>query len=239
MTAKTTEHYISPGEAKANARAGLLPLHVTHRDGHWDSFVRLMRRTLPFVAVILGGLTAFWPLLNSTEVSFTLSKDDVASSDGKVRMTNLKYVGTDEINRLFKVTAASGLQDDPANPRIKLTNIQAEMDIEPGIPAFARARTGIYRMKEGSLSLIGGVFVETANGYKLNMAGAEVDLHSKVAVGQGSINGLSPIGTLKAGRMELFVSERTGIFGGGIQLHITPKRPASKAALEAGDENRI
>jgi len=232
MVATTPEHYSSKEKAKEDARSALLPRETYGSNRAWDRFIAVMRILLPILAIILGGVTALWPFLNETEVSFTLSRDDVAEGDGRVRMTNLKYVGTDADNRLFTVRAKSGEQDDPSAPRIRLTDIEAEMSIDPTLPAKVNARTGIYRMREGSLSLVGGVHLETGNGYILDMAGADIDLKARTAKGQGKITGQSELGTLEANRMSIIVKERTGLFEGGVKMRITPKRPDGSTNTE-------
>ncbi|MCJ9428125.1 LPS export ABC transporter periplasmic protein LptC [Kordiimonas marina] len=227
---QTPEHFTSERAARTEARAALMPVpHASAESPAWDRFIRLMRVTLPASAAILGAVTVLWPFLNDTEVSFTLSKDDVAKSDGQIRMTKMRYTGTDSVNRLFKVEAAAGIQDTPSSPRIRLSDIRAEMEVEPGVKAHVSARTGIYRMKESTLSLVGGVHVETGNGYRLDMAGAEVDLKAHTATGQGEINGQSKLGTIRAGHMEIIADKEEGTFSGGIDIHITPERPGSPA----------
>ena len=108
--------------------------------GTWDKFIKAMQITLPITAVILGTVTMLWPFLNDNEVSFTLSTDDVAEGNSSVRMTNMRYVGTDAVNRLFEVEAASGFQDHPSAPRIKLSDIRASMKLdEAGLGGLTRA----------------------------------------------------------------------------------------------------
>lgn len=222
----TGDHFTSTERAREEAMAALSPVVMGPSSPYWDRFIAVMRITLPLLALLLGGITLLWPVLNETEVSFTLSKDEVAKSDGIIRMTKLSYVGTDAVDRIFRVQAAAGQQEDPQAPRVRLTDIRAEMELEAGNPATVTARTGIYRMKESSLSLVGGVHVNTANGFKLDMAGAEIDLKGHKATGQGTINGSSDLGTLEAGRMEILVDAREGFFDGGVRLHIKPRRPS-------------
>lgn len=218
-----TEHKTTPATGRgAHMRA---PLERPAINGHWDSFIKAMQVILPVTALILGAITMLWPFLNDQEVSFTLSTDDVAKGDSSVRMTNMQYVGTDAIDRLFTVKAASGFQDNPNAPRIRLSDIQAEMLLEGAGPATVSARTGIYRAEESTLSLVGGVHLVTGNGYTLDMAGAEVDLKSHVATGQGTVKGVAKLGTLEAGRVRILVDDEEGIFDGGVRLHITPKKP--------------
>lgn len=228
MAETITNHYDSEERAKNDARNALLPKPIIKESPLWDQFVSFMRITLPIFALILGTVTVLWPFINEKEVSFTLSKDDVTQGDGRVRMTNLQYVGTDNDNRLFTVTADSGEQADPNAERVKLTGITAEMEIEPRIPAIVNARTGIYRMKERTLSLIGGVHLETGNGYTLDMLGADVDLKTRSAEGQGSIIGTSDLGEIRASRMTIQVKEQIGLFEGGVKMRIIPQRLTSK-----------
>jgi hypothetical protein len=222
---QSDNRFNSQDHARETALAALSPSAVVPTSPAWDSFVLAMRLLLPAAALILGGITIAWPSINEREVSFTLSQEEVARSDGVIRMTNPRYVGTDAVDRLFRVSAASGQQDNANAPRIRLTDIHAEMALDPGQMATVQARTGIYRMKEGTLSLVGGVHVRTETGYALDMAGAEVDLKAHKATGQGTINGTSELGALEAGRMEIRVDEREGSFEGGVKLHIKPRRP--------------
>jgi hypothetical protein len=223
------EHFHSQEKAREQALEALRPSANGSPRTNWDTFIRLMQIILPVGALILGSITISWPFLNDTEVSFTLSKDDVARSDGVIRMTNMSYVGTDARDRLFKVQANAGEQDTPTAPRIRLTDIEAEMELEPGNGATVVARTGIYRTQENSLSLVGGVNLQTENGYHLEMDGAEIDLRARTAIGQGNVIGRSELGVLTAAEVNLNVQERGAVFDGGVSLKITPKRPAGNA----------
>lgn len=224
------DHYHSPQKAREAALEALRPRETRHGGIEWDGFIRLMQIFLPISALILGTVTIGWPFLNDTEVSFTLSKDDVARSDGVIRMTNMNYVGTDAKDRLFRIHAEAGEQDNPSAPRVRLTDIHAEMELDANQQAKVDARTGIYRVRDNSLSLVGGVALETGNGYFLEMAGAEIDLKARSATGQGDIIGRADLGTLKAARMSLNVREKEAVFDGGVSLHIVPKRPTAAAA---------
>jgi len=230
LSSPVKDHYQSLERAREVAKEGLRPAMSADGRTNWDGFIRLMQIFLPISALILGTITIGWPFLNDAEVSFTLSKDDVARSDGIIRMTNMNYVGTDAKDRLFRIHANSGEQDNPSAPRVRLTDIRAEMELEEGQLATVNARTGILRTKTNSLSLIGGVNLATGNGYTLQMAGAEIDLRSRSATGQGDVTGSSDLGQLKAARMSLNVKEKEAVFEGGVSLHITPRRPSSDPA---------
>lgn len=195
------------------------------KEARWDTFIHIMRYFLPVAAAIIGSITMLWPFLNDNEVSFNLSTDDVTKGDTSIHMTNMHYVGTDKVDRLFHVQAATGLQDSPASPRVKLTNIRAEMALDESGTARVEARTGIYRTRESTLSLVGGVKLVTGNGYALEMAGAEIDLKDHTATGQGAIKGVAKLGHMEANRVTIFADREEAIFEGGIKIHIEPKRP--------------
>jgi lipopolysaccharide export system protein LptC len=225
MVNTTGDHYQSEERAREEARRALLPVARARTSAAWDSFIRLMRITLPIGALVLGSITILWPYIDDKEVSFTLSTDDVAKGDSSIKMTNMHYVGTDAVDRLFHVEAASGLQDSPNAPRITLSDIKAEMALDDTGLATVTARTGIYRVDDATLSLVGGVHMITGNGYALDMAGAEVNLRNHIAVGQGSITGRSKLGTLGASQVTIYADEEEGIFEGGVKLRVVPKRP--------------
>lgn len=229
------DHYHSAERAREEAIEALRPAPTSAASPHWDKFIRFMQMFLPVSALILGTITVGWPFLNDAEVSFTLSKDDVAQSDGVIRMTNLNYVGTDEKDRLFRIHATNGEQDTPDAPRVRLTDIHAEMELLPGQIATVDARRGIFRTRDNSLSLVGGVNLATGNGYFMEMAGAEIDVRTRSATGQGDVKGRADLGTLEAARMSLNVQDKEAIFEGGVKLHIVPKRPDESSGTQSGN----
>jgi len=236
MPATTTDHFSSEERARDEARRALLPVARHQTSPLWDSFIHVMKIFLPIGALVLGLLTVLWPYLDDREVAFTLSTDDVAKGESSIRMTNMHYVGTDAVNRLFHVQAASGLQDSPNASRVTLSDIRAEMALDGTGTATVSARTGFYRIPDATLSLVGGVQLITGNGYSLDMAGAEIDLNNHIATGQGSITGRSQIGSLAASHMVIYADEEKGIFDGGVKLRIIPQRPKNDKPLDGAPQ---
>ncbi|WP_374763068.1 LPS export ABC transporter periplasmic protein LptC [Yunchengibacter salinarum] len=230
----THRHYQSTDAARERARAALSPRPAVKTGTGWDRFVAAMRLLLPLAALILGGVTALWPMLNDREVSFTLARDEVAASDGKVRMTDLTYTGTDAVDRLFTLQAARGVQDNPGAPRVSLEDIRARMSLKPDDPARLTAKRGIYMIREDRLTLSGTVDLSTGSGYHLSMLEATVNLKDHSAVGRGAITGTAPLGRLTADRLAIDVDDRSGVFSGDVRLHITPKRPPDHSGKSEG-----
>jgi len=230
--AKTKDHVPDEDSARVVARSALLPKKIAANTGEWDRFVLLMRKVLPALAVILALVTMGWPLINNDEVSFTLSREEVAKSNDVILMKNLVYVGTLSADRVFRLEAAEGRQDSPTTPRIVLTDIVARMDIEDGVEAHVSAGQGVYHTGEDILRIAEQVTLETSNGYTLSMTGAEVFLKNQRAIGSGPVVGKTPLGRLDAGRVEIIVQDAEGVFDGGVKLKIIPRRTTTKVSPE-------
>lgn len=218
------EHFSSEELARSQARAALLPKPQAANGRGWSSFVVVMRRTLPAIAIIFGISALFWPFLQKQEVSFTLSREEVAKSDGVVMMQNLVYVGTLDNMQIFRLEAKEGVQDSPAAPRIKLTAIKASMELPQGIKVSFQAGQGMYETKSEILSIAETVTLTTTNGYQLSMNGAVINIKEQTAVGNGPIIGITPVGSLTAGHVEILADDQEAKFSGGVKLRIKPKK---------------
>jgi len=227
MARPTSDHFLSSDEARRRAREALSPRRqVKYGPDLWSSVIGFLRVALPLAALGLGAVTLAWPFLNTTEVAFTLAKDEVAEGDGRVLLKNLRYVGTDAQNRRFRIAAREGEQSNPDARRVVLRGIDADITLEPETPLAATANQGVYRIDDGTLVLGGDVTI-TSRAYQLTMGGAEVNLKSKIADGDGDIRGDGPLGTLSADRMRVDVDQQVGSFEGNVRLYITPARPVS------------
>lgn len=218
------EHFDSEELARARAREALLPKAQIKNGGAWSSFVVVMRVILPAIAIIFGLAAMSWPFLQKQEVSFTLSKDEVAKSDGVVVMQNLAYVGTLDNMQIFRLEAEEGLQDSPAAPRIKLTAIKASMDLPDGVRVSFQAGQGIYETQPEILTIAETVTLVTTNGYELKMSGAVINIKEQTAIGKGPITGITPVGTLSAGGVEIMADDQEVKFSGGVKMRIEPRK---------------
>lgn len=219
-----TEHFDSEELARTHAREALLPLPQGEINLGWNKFVVVMRIVLPLTAIIFGLAAMSWPILQNREVSFTLSREEVAKSDGVVMMQNLVYVGTLDDMQIFRLEAKEGLQDSPAAPRIKLTTIKASMELPDGVQLSFAAGEGVYETKTEVLAIDGTVTLATTNGYHLTMNGVDVNIKEQRAIGKGPITGTTPVGFLTAGRVEISAQDEEANFMGGVHLRIEPKK---------------
>ena len=82
----------------------------------------------------------------------------------------------------------------------------------------------MYETKEEILSIAETVTLTTTNGYQLSMNGAVVNIKEQTAVGKGPIVGITPVGSLTAGRVEILASDQEVTFSGGVALRIKPSK---------------
>lgn len=235
MATTTPEHYGSTNEARINARAALVPRQIGSVSSRWDNLVSVLRLVLPASAGLLASAMLIWPFLSSTEASFTLSQDEVADGDGRVRMTNLEYVGTDSKDRLFTIRASEGEQIDPSDEVVSLTEIGADMALSSKMPLSVVADTGFYRLRNESLELA-QVILTIGPDYRLDMRSARIDLKARTVTGDADIVGLSPLGRISADQLSVKVDDRIGTFKGRVRMQITPRRTLPQPAPKSGEE---
>ena len=188
----------------------------------YDRYVLFMRLFLTVVALVLVIILGLWPAFNDEEVSFTLSYEDVAASDDQIRMVNPRYVGKDAFDRVFTISAASGLQDSPDDPRIRLEKISASLDFEENFRVIASSRSGTYFVDQGYLELGGDVVLETTDGYRFTGGTARFDLSKHTASSQEEISGYGPLGRFRADRFEIRIDEKRTIFEGRVNMRLDP-----------------
>ncbi len=194
----------------------------------YDRYVLGMRIFLTLVAAGIAVLLGIWPALNEREVSFTLSYEDVAESDDQIRMINPRFVGKDRLDRVFTVSASSGLQDTPDDPRVRLENISASLDLGDGVRIVATSKSGTYFVDQNLLELGGDVVLETTDGYRFTASKARFDLEKNIASSRDALGGYGPLGRFLSAHFEIRVDEKIAIFEGGIRMRLDPKGGGGK-----------
>ena len=213
------EKVIKPGKGQLLRRRFV----ALARSGQiYDRYVLSMRLFLTVTALSLVALLGLWPAFNDEEISFTLSYEDVAASDDQIRMVNPRYVGKDAFDRVFTISAASGLQDTPDDPRIRLEKISASLELEENVRVLATSRSGTYFVDQGYLELGGDVVLETTDGYRFTGGTARFDLSKHTASSEEEISGYGPLGRFRAGRFEIRINEKSTIFEGGVRMQLDP-----------------
>jgi len=229
------DKYDSNNQARTQARAALAPRPIGDVSSGWDRITTALRIVLPLLATGLALVMIILPFLSNNEASFTLSKEEVTEGDGRIRMKNLIYQGRDSKARLFTVRAAEGEQEDPSDNVISLSDVTAEVDIDPKTPLTVQAEQGLYRISNETMDLV-QVRIITGNGYVLSMRSAKVDLKAQTAEGESDVSGRGPLGTVTADSLSLDMAKRISRFEGRVRVSVIPKRTKPKPPPSSAEE---
>jgi lipopolysaccharide export system protein LptC len=187
----------------------------------WDRFAKLMRFVLPLAAaaILIAGLT--WPLLQEREFSFILSKDEVDMAGDRMRLGAAVYRGQDDEGRPFVIRAGRGLQQSSADPRVVLTDLEAELQMREGLAEVIAPR-GVYDLEDETLFVDGPVVVRRADGYRLSTFDVMVDVPARTVIGEGRVEGSHPLGSFAGDQLTARLDERTVVLEGNTHMRIDP-----------------
>ncbi len=212
------------------APPGLAGLQARGREGAaghtvgYSNFVGIMRYGLPLVALLLLGLVVVWPLATGREEGFRISFSDAPDLDGSLRMVNARYLGVDDRNQPYTVTAAEASQSEPNSPLVVLQDISADVFIDGGDGQWfaLTAREGLYERDARFLDLAGDVSIFSDQGHEFHTDRVHVDLGARTADGDAPVQGQSPLGLLEAGNFQVDDDRQILLFGGGVKMTIFP-----------------
>ncbi len=187
-----------------------------------DHLIKGFRIILPAAALALLLALVLWPVLEQQEVAFTLSYEDVESSDDKIRMVRPQYVGTDSRGRIFSVSAENGFQDSPEDLRVYLEDIVANFQLADSATASVNSDSGLFYPDRQHLEMEGQVSFDTSDGYHIGASAVEVDLIQNAAWSDAPLSGSGPIGNFTAGSFRISIEDRSVIFAGGVKMTLLP-----------------
>lgn len=219
----------TPGSAH---RARLASFQARAREGaalntaRYSTFVGFMRYALPAVAALLLGLVVIWPLVSGREDGFRITFSDAEGVDSSLRMRNARFIGTDDQNQPFTITASEASQPEPDSMLVNLTDLNADMFVEKGDTEWLAlsANEGTYQREERWLELLGAVTLFSDQGHEFHTEQTHVDLANGVATGDLPLAGQGPLGILDAGNFRFIDSGDTMFFGNGVKVVIHPRR---------------
>ena len=219
-----------PANPPGNPAPRLAGLQVQSREGAagrtvgYSNFVGFMRYALPLGALLLLGLVVIWPLVTGREDGFRISFSDAPNLDGSLRMVNARYLGVDNRNQPYTVTAAEASQSQPNSPFVTLQDISADvfLDDRRGQWLALTAREGLYQRDERYLDLAGDVSIFSDQGHEFHTARAHVDLAARTADGDAPLDGQGPLGLLQAGNFFFDDNAQSMFFGGGVEMTVFP-----------------
>lgn len=194
-----------------------LPKRVRKRSvGVYSRFVGMMKYLMPVLAVVLLAAVFFWPQFISTKKQATNSVLQTFKPDdlNNFQMVAPNFVGTDDKNRPYRVTAELARMENRDSDIIKLQKPKADITLENGQWIAVTARDGVFHQKDKQIELIGDVNVYHDAGYTFKTEYAHIDVTNGTAEGNKPVAASGPKGTLTAEGFKITDKGKTVVFTG-------------------------
>ncbi len=181
----------------------------------YSRFVQLTKLLLPLIAVILVVMIVIWPHLRADSKRFSIGFSNIELSEAKdPSMINARYIGTDNDNQPFSVTADIAKKTDDVTQSILLELPKADITLNDGSWLVLTSQTGVYDRPTQYLELEGAVNLFHDSGYEMHTDAAGVDLSNGSAQGHTPVQGQGPFGSIESEGFRLIDKGKTIIFTG-------------------------
>ena len=185
----------------------------------YSRFVSVMKVLLPALAVALLGVVVAWPQINP-------DKDFKAGFAGintrnvdTTSMAKPRYLGVDEKNHPYTVTADVATEVDPAQSVVALDAPKADMVTNDGSGVVVVGNAGYYRRQQQIMDVVGDVQMYHDKGYEAHTASARIDFGADKVTGDEPVTGNGPAGRLDGESFMLLDKGRTVFLNG--KSHMT------------------
>ena len=214
----------TPGRRGFRADARLGREAIAHVGARYSRFVGFMKFALPLGAAVLIGTIVAWPdpYQRGEDIPFSLAEISMGES-GEPGLESVRYVGKDDRNQPFVITAGRVVPDATDPERFALKDLQADITIEDGTWVTLIADAGIYQRDQRKLALAGHVSIFSDEGFEIRTPTAEIDLAKGHAIGHDPVHGQGPFGNLDAASFRLIDKGERIIFEGDVSLVVYPR----------------
>jgi lipopolysaccharide export system protein LptC len=188
-----------------------------------DRIISLLRAILPLAIGALFAFLVLAPLVERSELSFLLDKDNVEIAPEAMRVDDAIYRGKDSRNRAFTLQAGRAVQRSTDSPVVELSDLTARLLLDSG-PGELQADNGEYHIDNEEIEVIGPILFESANGYRLVTRDVDINLRDRTMRSRGRVNGRTPVGTFEADSLASDLDAKTVTLEGNAKLRIEQGR---------------
>lgn len=195
----------------------------------YDRLVDMLKWLLPSATGLVIATVLMWPLFFAgRDLSFVVSKDEVAIARERLRVSEAVYRGEDSKGQPFSIRAGSAVQQSSRDPVVKLRSLSAELTMPDGL-ATVTAPSGSYDMATETVAVDGPLNLRSTDGYALTTGDVIVDLPNRRVASDSPISGRLPLGSFDAGNLNADIAERRVVLGNRARLHIVQRRVRGSA----------
>ena len=180
--------------------------------------IRVLRIALPvligLILLALAGAVAFNTL--------TAQPVQPRETSAPIRLVNPRFVGRDDKDRAFVITAQSATRDPHEYQRVLLDHPALVLDEQGPDPLRLVAAAGVYHEGEFKLDLHGGVRLVSSKG-AFDTATSLFDTKTGEVVGSGPIQGSGSLGEINAKSYAVYGKGDRVVFKGGVHTRLDRK----------------
>lgn len=201
-------------------------------------FVRFLRFAIPagIVAVVTIILVATFFNPFRLIAAFPIDPGKISLSGTKIIMELPRLTGFTADSRPYELTARAAAQDLTKLEILELNDISAQVELKDGQRVTIKSISGVYDTKGELLRLNDQIILNSTSGYEGHLSEATVNVASGNIVSERPVELKLPNGVLNANRLEVMENGALIIFGGGVEMTLTPDqvRPASQDSVPLG-----
>lgn len=206
-----------------------------------DQLIRLLRILLPLLILLLGAYLVVAPLTKGEEISFLLDKNKVEVAKEKMRVVGAHYQGQDAKGRPFSVSARSGVQPSSSVPLVAIEGIGAQLVLDQGQTRFEAPRAR-YNLETQRVAVEGPVRFFSADGYRLTVGDAVIDLRAQTLVTNQPALFVAPDGRRVATKSGFIDLNRRRVTSGDTVVFQAPngyRLQTANAAVDVDDQRLV
>lgn len=196
-------------------------LRRTRRGRRYSRFVGVMKIALLLIGLGLVVLVVVWSQRGKIDEGADLGFSKIEQTDTRsVRMTNPRYVGSEDGQQPFEVTADAATQVGRSSEMIVLDAIEGRVTLDDESSTTMQANTGLFNRRRQSVDLSGAVIMTTSQGYRFETERAYVDLDAGAASSEEAVTVTGLLGRIEAAGFKISRLDHTLIFAGPVRAVI-------------------
>jgi len=191
----------------------------------YTRFVGIAKVALPGLAVALTLLVIVlaWRDQPTPTNSFKMNFAGGKPGEAATGMTGGRFVGADEQQRPFTITANTVRPEAGDANRLVMRSIQADLTLDRGNWITLLSPFGEFDRNQQRLALRESVSVYSDDGFALQTSAADVDLTRGVATGEHPVVVQGPLGELRADSFRLQRNAQSLSFAGNVRMVVRPQ----------------
>ncbi|HSV25370.1 MAG TPA: LPS export ABC transporter periplasmic protein LptC [Xanthobacteraceae bacterium] len=197
-----------------------------------------MRNALPAgiltIVVIIIVATFFNPF--RLIAAFPIDPGKISLSGTKIVMELPRLNGFTTDSRPYELTARAAAQDLTKPEILELKDINAVVELKDGQRVTIKSINGVYDTKGELLKLNDHIVLNSTSGYEGYLSEATVNVGTGNIVSESPVEVKLPDGLLNANRLEVKDNGAVVLFGGGVEMTLTPdsSRSAPQQSAPSG-----